>query len=411
MSRDPKRWLFLFVFGLASGCQSEPGVETGDSETGDSETGEQCEPPDDPGPPPSAGSSEALGCEGFTWARVDPSVRGGYGRVLLHPYGGTLVAALADGLGQGAVIRRGSDAEVRETIVRPGLYGSELDVAGVDACGNYVVSGFEIIDQKCEVGQEGPSCEDTLSGWLRSYDRDDVLLWERSGMFDVIGVRGDGVFFTRSEGECIEFGADGEVRATRPIPEDYKLAALSADGGFFASGQWNKSGLVARFDEELALSWTVDVGGDHNAFDQFLAPVSDGGVVVAGAVYDAEWKTSFKLLRLDAKGELMWSDTVDDWEIGFDGDPGEFDATFTLNALAAGPGGEVAVAGISYRSSAPWASSWIRLYSSEGVLLATQIGCQSFEFNSLALGSDELVVAGEERKVSDQDGVIAGYSW
>jgi len=107
----------------------------------------------------------------------------------------------------------------------------------------------------------------------------------------------------------------------------------------------------------------------------------------------------------------MWSDTVDDWEIGFDGDPGEFDATFTLNALAAGPGGEIAVAGISYRSSAPWASSWIRLYSSEGVLLATQIGCQSFEFNSLALGSDELVVAGEERKVSDQDGVIAGYSW
>lgn len=350
------------------------------------------------------GDVELLECGQAEWVRIDP-VANAYLRVHNTPGGGSVASGhtlQAAGV-QGVVHRRGRDAEVEGTILGSAPFGSIREVVGVDSDGRYVVTGTDFIDEECHDNpEEGPFCSPIGTHWLRMYGADDTVLWERGDAeraFRAIGVDPEGRTIVADPLAVHRYDSAGTLEWTKPTPETTYLMALAGNGGFFAYRYLDPPAKIARLDGELEVLWEVEPeadfgieGGQAPPEYTLLSPTPDGGVAIVGAAIEG-----LRVIRISPQGAEMWRDDLDVgqvWE----------------SALASGPAGEVGVTSLQ-PSPGGGVHGWIRLYAVDGTPAWTIHCAGPRGFDSLAIDSTGVLVAGRLQHGADNSqGFLAKYA-
>ena len=392
-------WMWLLL--LLAGCPARESEPTSGTD-GDMTSGGESSTGDPGGVDP--GDVALLGCGQAAWVRVDP-LAGAYSRVYATPDGGSVVSGHMEdisGFVQGVLHRRGVDAQIDYQHVGAAPFGSELAVAGVADDGRYAVTETAFIDEVCEEEPfAGTVCTPIGTHWLRMFGPDDALLWEKEDpqrAFRALGVDPEGRVVVADPLEVRRYAASGDIAWTRPIPDATELTALAHDGGFFAFRYIASPATIARLDAELAVLWEVDpttdfgIEGDNPPLYTLFAPVSDGGVAIAGIAVEG-----LRVIRLSPYGEELWRAELDvgpTWE----------------SALAAGPAGEVVVASL-VPAPGGGVHGWLRLYGSDGVPSWTIECAEARWFESLIVDSTGVLAAGRlDHGVTNSQAFLAKYA-
>jgi hypothetical protein len=140
------------------------------------------------------------------------------------------------------------------------------------------------------------------------------------------------------------------------------------DGGFAAAGHTNAKGAgswdawVIRLDTAGGMLWERTYGGPLDDSASSIAALPDGGFIVAGSFHSRDRnKGDGWLLRLDAKGEVLWEKTYG----------GKLTAFASVAALA--DGGFIAAGKLHERRADYWKSmAWIVRLDANGIILWAQ---------------------------------------
>jgi len=144
-----------------------------------------------------------------------------------------------------------------------------------------------------------------------------------------------------------------------PMTEKVFGITASDDGGVVIAGKTYSVGaggsdaLVARFGPDGDLRWQKIYGGEHNDGARSIAPLDDGGFVIAGSKGGAENDDAW-VVALDGDGEKRWDRTH--------GTPGEDGAVSITQAADGG----FAVAGYSQRPGLSSFDNWVVRLDAKG---------------------------------------------
>ena len=127
-------------------------------------------------------------------------------------------------------------------------------------------------------------------------------------------------------------------------------------GKTYSVGEGGSDALIARFDAGGDLLWQQTYGGEHNDGARAIAPLAEGGFVVAGSKGGAD-DDDLWVIALDEDGDMRWERTH-----GTDGEEGAV-------SIAQSADGGFGVAGYTQRPGLKSFDNWvIRLDTSGGML-------------------------------------------
>lgn len=104
---------------------------------------------------------------------------------------------------------------------------------------------------------------------------------------------------------------------------DYANAvAQTSDGGYIVAGYTYSAGaggsdwVILKLDADGNFEWQKTYGGAYYDSANSVKQTSDGGYIIAGSVYAAEYKDDIALLKLDSSGNIQWSKRYGDGGVG-----------------------------------------------------------------------------------------------
>lgn len=213
----------------------------------------------------------------------------------------------------------------RVTAISGQSTGTQTDVSSgccVDSAGNVVISGYT-------------SPSGAVPGWVAKFNSGYVLQWQRkqslTARFIVSG-------FGLDSSDNIYALGSGYVTASPNLPHLFKYNAsgtlqwqrklTSADDSNSLGIVVNSSGdsficilvlpataygLVAKYDTSGALQWQRKLSGAFRVAYSSIAQAHDGGVILAGSMYDGGSAISNSrgiVVKYDASGAIQWQSKI-----------------------------------------------------------------------------------------------------